>query len=177
MGLTYYARGRNLIVDAGHDGYANNAYRQYLLSPEASSTLVMPGVPFSPAAPTALISQSIGAEGQFSEFTDTAFGGLRRYRSVYISQRPDVILVLDRASGASTYQQLWHLDPGLTVTSVSSCCAVATAPGTQLDLRQIALPGQEIRRARPRWSAGRPASTRDGYLTPISSAFPPRWSP
>ncbi len=30
MGLTYYARGRNLIVNAGHDGYANTPYRAYL---------------------------------------------------------------------------------------------------------------------------------------------------
>jgi hypothetical protein len=46
MGLTYYARGRDLIVDGGHDGYASDAYRTYLLSPQAASTLVMPDVPF-----------------------------------------------------------------------------------------------------------------------------------
>ncbi len=79
MGLTYYARGRNLIVDAGHYGYADTAYRFYLLSPEAASTLVMPGVPFDPSAPTALIAQRVGASAQFYEFTDTAFGGLPRY--------------------------------------------------------------------------------------------------
>jgi Heparinase II/III-like protein len=144
MGLTYYARGRNLIVDSGHDGYVNNTYRQYLLSPEAASVMVMPGEPFNAAAPTSLISQAVGAEDQFFEFTDTAFGGLPRYRSVYVSQSPDFILVFDRASGAPSYEQLWHLDPGLTVTSVSKTGAVATAPGTQLDIRQIPLPGQVI---------------------------------
>jgi hypothetical protein len=82
MGLTYYARGRNLIVDAGHFGYADTAYRAYLLSPEAASDLVMPGVPFGPSAPGSLIGQSIGADGQFFELYDTAFGGLPRYRSV-----------------------------------------------------------------------------------------------
>ena len=147
MGLTYYARGRNLIVDAGHYGYANTPYRAYLLSPEAASDLVMPGVPFDSAAPARLIRQSIGADGQFFEFADTAFGGRPRYRSVYVDQGPldpDLVLVFDRASGAGRYQQLWHLDPGLTVTTVTRSYAVATAPGTELEIRQIPLPGQQI---------------------------------
>jgi hypothetical protein len=144
MGLTYYARGRNLIVDAGHTGYEDTPYRDYLLSPEAASVLVMPGEPFNSAAPTSLIRQAIGADGQFFEFSDTAFGGLPRYRSVYISQDPDFILVFDRAQGAPSYQQLWHLDPSLTVTTVRNSYAIATAPGTQLEIRQIPLPGQVI---------------------------------
>jgi hypothetical protein len=144
MGLTYYDRGRNLIVDAGHYGYADTPYRSYLLSPEAASDLVMPGVSFNAAAPTALIRQSIGGTGQFFEFYDTAFGGLPRYRSVYIDQDPDLVLVFDRASGATAYQQLWHLDPGLNVTTVTSDYAIAQAPGTQLEIRQVPLPGQVI---------------------------------
>lgn len=104
----------------------------------------MPGVPFSGAAPTDLIRQVIGPDGQFFEFTDTAFGGNRRDRSVYVCQHPDLVLVFDRASGAASYQQLWHLDPDLTVTKVSRSYAVATAPGTQLEIRQIPLPGQAI---------------------------------
>ena len=144
MGLTYYARGRNLIVNAGHDGYANTPYRAYLLSPEANSVLVMPGVPFDSTAPTRLLGDRVGGDGQFFEFGDTAFGGRPRYRSVYVDQDPDLVLVFDRASGAGRYQQLWHLDPGLTVTTVTRSVAVATAPGTQLEIRQIPLPGQQI---------------------------------
>jgi hypothetical protein len=143
-GLTYYALGRNLIVDAGHTGYEQSAYRSYLLSPEAASVLVMPGVPFDSSAPTSLIHQAIGAQGQFYEFYDTAFGGRPRYRSVYVDQDPDLVLVFDRASGASSYEQLWHLDPGLSVTSVTRSYAIAAAPGTQLEIRQIPLPGQVI---------------------------------
>jgi hypothetical protein len=141
MGLTYYARGRNLIVDAGHTGYEQDAYRSWLLSPEAASVLVMP---FNPSAPTALIHQAIGTRGQFYEFADTAFGRHPRYRSVYVDQDPDLALVFDRASGASRYAQLWHLDPGLTVTSVTRSYAIGFAPGTQLEIRQIPLPGQVI---------------------------------
>ena len=144
MGLTYFDRGRDLIVNAGHTGYENTTYRAYLRSPEASSVLVMPGVPFESAAPTYLVSDRIGRYGQFYEFFDTAFGGNPRYRSVYVSQRPDLVLVFDRASGAGLYQQLWHLDPALRVTSLSSSSAIASAPGTTLELLQIPLPGQVI---------------------------------
>jgi hypothetical protein len=144
MGLTYYAMGRNLIVNAGHYGYADTPYRAYLVSPEAASDLVMPGVAFDSSASTSLIRQSIGADAQFFEFYDTAFGGRPRYRSVYVDQDPNLVLVLDRASGASSYQQLWHLDPGLTVTTVTRSYAIATAPGTQLEIEEIPLPGQQI---------------------------------
>jgi hypothetical protein len=149
MGLTYYARGHDLIVDAGHFGYQVDAYRDYLRSPEAASMLVLPGVPFHPSVPTALIAQDIAPASQFFEFYDTAFGGDPRYRSVYVSDQPDFVLVFDRASGASEYQQLWHLDPDLTVTTLTSDEAIATEPagqgqGTELVLRQIALPGQVI---------------------------------
>ena len=147
MGLTYYARGRDLIVDAGHYGYAATPYRGWLQSPEAASTLVLPGMPFSPAAATTLVADQIGQYGQFYELYDTAFGGDPRYRSVYVSQRPDLVIVFDRAQGGSAgsaYTQLWHLDPSLRVISVARSAAVATAPGTSLTLAQVPLPGQVI---------------------------------
>src|ERR1700722_19470820 len=99
MGVTYYARDRDLIVDAGHDGYAATPYRSWLQSPEAASTLVLPGVPFSPGAATTLVADRIDRHGQFYELYDTAFGGDPRYRSVYVSQQPDLMIVFDRAQG------------------------------------------------------------------------------
>jgi hypothetical protein len=144
LGLTYYARGRNLIVDAGHTGYENTPYRAWLRSPEAASTLVLTGVPFAAAAATSLVADRIGRYGQFYELYDTAFGGDPRYRSVYVSQRPDLAVVFDRAAGASAYQQLWHLDPALHVTSLGPSYAIASAPGTSLSLLQVPLPGQVI---------------------------------
>jgi hypothetical protein len=104
----------------------------------------MPGVPFDASAATSLVRQSIGTTGQFFQFSDDAFGGLPRYRSVYVSQAPDFVVVFDRASGAPEYQQLWHLDPGLTVRTARSNYAIATAPGTELEIRQVPLPGQVI---------------------------------
>jgi hypothetical protein len=147
LGVTYYARGLDLIVDAGHDGYAQTPYRSWLLSPEAASTLVLPGVPFSPGAATALVTDQIGQYGQFYELYDTAFGGDPRYRSVYVSQQPDLMIVFDRAQGGSptsAYSQLWHLGPALRVTTVGPSSAIASAPGSTLTLARVALPGQVI---------------------------------
>jgi hypothetical protein len=147
LGLTYYAHGRDLIVEAGHYGYTATPYRGWLQSREAASTLVLPGVPFSAAASTSLVAERIAEAGQFYELYDTAFGGDPRYRSVYVSQRPDLVIVFDRARGGSAgsaYSQLWHLDPSLRVASVTRSAAVATAPGTIFTLAQVALPGQVI---------------------------------
>jgi hypothetical protein len=147
MGVTYYAGGRDLIVDAGHDGYAATPYRTWLQSPEAASTLVLPGTGFNPDAATDLTADRVGRFGQFYELADTAFGGEPRYRSVYVSQRPDLMVVFDRATGGSdtsAYQQLWHLAPALTVTEVGASYAIASAPGSELTVARVALPGQVI---------------------------------
>jgi hypothetical protein len=155
MGLTYYSRGRNLIVDAGHTGYEVSPYRDYVRSPEAASTFVSPGARFDAAAATSLVSDEIGTDSQLYEFSDDAFGGPRS-RSVYVHRGPDFVLVLDQGSGEENYQQLWHLDPALTVTSVTAGSATATAPAvaatgtspaipaTALQITRIALPGQVI---------------------------------
>ena len=165
MSLTYFARGRNLIVDAGHTGYENGPYRAYLRSPEAHNVLTMPGVPFSAAAPTELTRRAIGGGGQFFEFTDAAYGGgRRRDRGVYVSRRPDFVLVFDRAAGAGRYQQLWHLDPALRVTAVHRTYAIATAPGTQLQIRQLPLPGQRISAASTRVIRGQ-THTYQGWVS------------
>lgn len=157
MGLTYYSRGRNLIVNAGHTGYEVSPYRDYIRSPEAASTFISPGAYFHAAAATSLVSREIGPSSQFYQFSDNAFGGPRS-RSVYVHQGPDFVLVLDQGSAEQNYQQLWHLDPALTVTSVTAATATATAtvpavaatptspatPATTLRIARIALPGQLI---------------------------------
>jgi hypothetical protein len=155
MGLTYYSRGRNLIVNAGHTGYEVSPYRDYIRSPEAASTFISPGARFSAAQATSLTASEIGPASQFFQFSDGAFGGPRS-RSVYVHRGPDFVMVLDRGSADENYQQLWHLEPGLTVTSVTASSSTATAPAvgataawpaipaTTLRITRIALPGQLI---------------------------------
>jgi hypothetical protein len=155
MGLTYYSRGRNLIVNAGHTGYEVSPYRNYIRSPGAASTFISPDARFRAAAATSLVSDEISPGSQFYQLSDDAFGGPRS-RSVYVHQGPDFVLILDQGSGEEHYQQLWHLDPALTVTSVTAASATATAPAiaatatspaipaTTLRITRIALPGQVI---------------------------------
>jgi Heparinase II/III-like protein len=147
MGLTYYSRGRNLIINAGHTGYEVSAYRDYIRSPEAASTFISPGARFRGAAATALIASEIGPTRQFFELSDDAFGG-QRSRSVYVHQEPDFMLVLDRGSGEENYQQLWHLDPGLTVTAVTGASATAAAPAVPATATSPAIPATTLRIAR-----------------------------
>lgn len=155
MGLTYYSRGRNLIVNAGHTGYEVSPYRDYIRSPEAASTFISPGASFRGAAATSLTASEIGPVSQSYELSDDAFGGPRSM-SLYVHHGPDFMLVLDRGTGQENYQQLWHLDPALTVTSVTAASAMAAAPAvaatggspaipaTTLRIARIALPGQAI---------------------------------
>jgi hypothetical protein len=119
MGVTYYSRGRNLIVNAGHTGYEVSPYRAYIQSPQAASTFIAPGQRFRPSAPTTLVADEIGSTSQYYQFTDYAFGG-QRNRSVFVHDRPDFMLVLDRSCGAPAYQQLWHLDPALKVSQLTA---------------------------------------------------------
>jgi hypothetical protein len=155
MGITYFSRGRNLIVNAGHTGYEVSAYRDYIQSPQAASTFIAPGQKFRPSAPTTLIADTLTATGQYYQFSDYAFGGPRN-RSVYVHDKPDFMLVLDRSAEAPAYQQLWHLDPGLTISKVTASSATATAPAiaatahspafpaTALVITQVPLPGKVI---------------------------------
>ncbi|HEY2270153.1 MAG TPA: hypothetical protein VGI96_46570 [Streptosporangiaceae bacterium] len=148
--------GRNLIVNAGHTGYEVSAYRDYIRSPEAASTFISPVTRFYASQSTQLVTDTIGTTSQYYELSDHAFGGGPRARSVYAHQGPDFLLVLDSGSGNSSYQQLWHLDPSLTVTSLTAASATATAPAiaataktpavpaTALHLIRIPLPGQVI---------------------------------
>ena len=63
MGITYYSRGRNLIVDAGHTGYEVSAYRDYIQSAEAASTFIAPDAKFYASQP--LVTDAI--ESQYYE--------------------------------------------------------------------------------------------------------------
>jgi hypothetical protein len=155
MSVTYYSRGRNLIVNAGHTGYEVSAFRDYLRSPQAASTFIAPGQKFRMSAPTTLVASTRTDSGQYYQFSDYAFGGPRN-RSVYVHDGPDFMVVLDRSAQAPSYQQLWHLDPGLAVSKVTATSATATAPAiaatasspafpaTALVITQVPLPGQVI---------------------------------
>lgn len=159
--LTLSALGRQLLVDSGHKDYAAGAYRDHLRSPEAHSQLVVPGAPFLRSRPTALVRRSGGAGWAFWELRDDAWAGLPRTRGVLVDTAVPFALVLDRAgrTGPGSFQQLWHLAPGMRVAVGGRSRATArTADGAvDLTLLQVPLPGQVLPAGSTSVVAGRTA--------------------
>jgi hypothetical protein len=137
--LTWYAGGRPLLVDAGHEGYLAGPYREYLQSARAHNVVLPADGVLDAAAATTLERQRIGGAAQYFELTDSAIGATRT-RDVLFLQRPDAIVVLDRVRGAppGRYDQLWHLAPELTVADAGPSAMSAFAPdGAGLTVLQI----------------------------------------
>lgn len=127
--LTWYARGRQLVVDSGHEGYLAGPYRTYLQSARAHNVLLPAESPVDYAAATTLERSHIADAAQFFEVTDDAIGA-ERTRGVLFLQKPDAIVVLDRIRGGPVqrYDQLWHLAPELQVAEVATDAVSAYAP-------------------------------------------------
>src|SRR5262249_634153 len=115
--ITWYAGGRQLLVDSGYDGYEPGPYPAYLQSARAPNGLVAADAPLDSFAATALERQRIDDEVQYFAVADDAIGA-RRTRNVLFLQDPDAIVVLDRVTGGPfrRYDQLWHLAPDLETT-------------------------------------------------------------
>lgn len=126
--LTWYAGGRQLLVDSGHEGYLLGPYRAYLQSARAHNVLLPAGSAPEFAAATTLARYRVAEAAQYFEVTDDAIGATRT-RDVLFLQEPDVIVVLDRVRGgpAQRYDQLWHLAPELQVAEVETGRASAYA--------------------------------------------------
>jgi hypothetical protein len=112
------ALGHQVLVDSGHYGYTSGAYRDFLRSPFGHNVLTLPGVAFSPTAATTLTYYGGAASWRWYEVKDTAYAGRARLRSTLVDTAVPLVVVFDRASRptAGSFQQLWHLPPGTTVT-------------------------------------------------------------
>ncbi|MBV9097993.1 MAG: heparinase II/III family protein, partial [Frankiaceae bacterium] len=135
--LTMSAYGEELIVDSGHDGYVADAYRSYLISPEAHSVMALPGVKFNKYAPTALTSSNTtNAAWQYYQFSDTAYAGLARTRNVLVSLDTPFAVVYDHASRSprGLIETLWHLPAGMKVVRLTRSGATATTADGKVDL-------------------------------------------
>ncbi|MEW9551492.1 heparinase II/III family protein [Nonomuraea sp. NPDC050783] len=116
LGVTYYAQGRNLLVDAGFHSYEKSAYRYWTLSPEAHNVPTVAGARFRPRTASRLTTSSIGADRQAFRLTDKAYGTART-RSVLVNHGQDLMAVLDTASGGKRVTNLWRFDPSLKLVS------------------------------------------------------------
>ena len=116
LGVTYYAQGRDLLVDAGFHSYEKNSYRYWTLSPEAHNIPTVVGERFRPRTATKLAKASYGKDRQAFRLTDKAYG-VTRSRSVLVNHGQDVMAVLDTASGGKKIKSLWRFDDSLKLVS------------------------------------------------------------
>lgn len=122
LSMTYWANGRDVLVDAGFSGYADAAYRSWQRSSAAHNVPVVVGARFNNKAGTALVSRSAGKGAHSYALRDTAHAGAERFRSVLVDDVMRLMLVRDdvTSSRARALQVLWHLDPSWRKESVAS---------------------------------------------------------
>ncbi|NUW34916.1 heparinase II/III family protein [Nonomuraea sp. SMC257] len=116
LGVTYYAHGRDILMDAGFHSYEKSAYRYWTLSPEAHNVPTVVGQRFRPRTASKLTKSVIGADRQAFRLTDKAYGTART-RSVLVNHGDDLMAVLDTAAGGKKVRNLWRFAPSLKVVS------------------------------------------------------------
>ncbi|MEU8247971.1 heparinase II/III family protein [Nonomuraea sp. NPDC048916] len=119
LGVTYYAHGRDVLVDAGFHSYEKSAYRYWTLSPEAHNIPTVVGERFRPRTVSKLTKSSMGKDRQAFRLTDKAYG-TSRTRSVLVNHGDPgagLMAVLDTASGGKKVRNLWRFAPSLKVVS------------------------------------------------------------
>jgi hypothetical protein len=129
--LTYVARGRDILIDGGHPGYVQNAWRTWALSDYAHNVMTVPTATPLPAAATRLARYSYQSGAEFFEVSDQPNVGVSRVRAVLVLHNPELVVVLDRghASTANQWQTLWHLPSDQIARVYSRTTAIATKAG------------------------------------------------
>ncbi|WP_245641859.1 heparinase II/III family protein [Nonomuraea candida] len=118
LGVTYYAHGRDILVDGGFHSYEKSSYRYWTLSPEAHNVPTVVGAKFRPRTASKLVKTRYGKDRQAFELTDKAYG-VSRTRSVLVNHGDDLMAVLDTASGGKKVRTIWRFAPSLKVVSKS----------------------------------------------------------
>ncbi|WP_277305107.1 heparinase II/III family protein [Spongiactinospora sp. TRM90649] len=139
LGVTYYAQGRDVLVDVGFDSYENTPYRRWTMSPEAHNVPVVAGAPFRGRMPSKLVKSTTGGDRQSYRLTDKAYG-VGRTRSVLVNHGEDLMAVLDRADGKGKISNIWHFAAGLTAAQPKNGRVVLREKGFKATLVQLALP-------------------------------------
>ncbi|WP_405069693.1 heparinase II/III-family protein [Kribbella sp. NBC_01510] len=139
-GITYTARGRDILITGGHAGYQNDVWRTWAKGQFSASTMTTPlSAEKYPA--TKLTRSLVSTTSEFYEFTDVPGVGINRTRAVLVLKNPDLIMSLDRASSttAQQFQTLWHLpsDQKATVYSRTTALAMKTGDAMRTILFQV----------------------------------------
>ena len=150
--MTYWAKGLDVLVDPGFDGYADRAFRTWSRSLQAHNVPIVSGATFNSGASTALIAKSAGKGARSWQLRDRAFAGAERHRSVLVDDQQKLMLVRDdiTADRARKLQVLWHLDPSWRKERIvngksSTTASFLSANGRyRASIIQLAAPGTTI---------------------------------
>ncbi|MEU7002005.1 heparinase II/III family protein [Nonomuraea sp. NPDC046570] len=142
LGVTYYAQGRDLLVDTGFHSYESSSYRYWTMSPEAHNVPTVVGAAFRKRTATKLSRSSLGKDQQRYKLTDKAYG-VSRTRSVLVNHGDDVMAVLDGTVKGKKVRNLWRFDPSLKVLSNGGGKVVVGDGKYRASLVQLAMPACE----------------------------------
>ncbi|NUR92703.1 MAG: hypothetical protein HOY71_52260 [Nonomuraea sp.] len=150
LGVTYYAKGRDILVDGGFNSYEKSAYRYWTLGPTAHNIPTVVGARFRPRTASKLLKSRLGDQSQSFKLGDQAYG-VTRTRTVLVNHGDDFMAVLDSASGGKKIQNLWRFDPSLKVVSKSGGRVVLADGKFRVTLAQYStsckpLGGQRVER-------------------------------
>ncbi|WP_327089858.1 heparinase II/III family protein [Nonomuraea sp. NBC_01738] len=150
LGVTYFAQGRDVLVDAGFHSYEKTSYRYWTLSPEAHNIPVVQGARFRPRTASKLTKSKIGKDRQSFTVTDKAYG-VSRTRSVLVDHDGEGLMaVLDKAGSGKKLKNIWRFDPSLKEISTGGGRVVLGDGKFKVTLLQFAgckpVSGQKVER-------------------------------
>lgn len=113
LSLTFWDRGRNIIVDAGHPGYARGQMRDYAQSRQAHNVLMVRGKEHLPEAASRLVSHQIEETWSAFDLEDTAWEGLKWNRSACFADCGPFVVAdsLEPTSKVEYAEQCWNVAP------------------------------------------------------------------
>ena len=113
LSLTYWDRGRNIIVDAGHPGYAKGPLRTYAQSRLAHNVLTVRGKEHDAEAASRLVDYRVEESWSAYDLEDTAWEGLCWKRSAcFVDCGPFVVSdSLEPTRTVEYAEQRWNVAP------------------------------------------------------------------
>lgn len=112
--LTFYHRGRSVLVDGGKYAYdAKDPLRAHLLSRAAHNAVHLRGEAYDRTTDVELVRSSVTEGGEDFEFVDRGYTGAVLRRRVLVLWDLEAVLVDDEVESDHAIEavQVWHLDP------------------------------------------------------------------
>ncbi|OFK64505.1 heparinase II/III family protein [Corynebacterium sp. HMSC074A09] len=148
LSLTYWDRGRNIIVDAGHPGYARGPMRDYARSRQAHNVLTVRNREHDVDAASDLVDSQTGENWSAYDLEDTGWTGLTWKRSAcFMDCGP--FAVADHMSPTESVEyaeQRWNVAPEFEYvgSQYESVRFRSVVDGTQLVFIRYGIEGENF---------------------------------